>query len=231
MKPWMALSTARNGCRVWTRRWHSRYTCSDSSQNSLDRFSSAFSQSQSPQCAALEWQSHILAHAHGPQVLIQRDLRPLHRGSHRNAGRYLLKSTQCKKTQCFSCFLEFASSSHRVKVFSVTQALRGEDNYVRGHWNRNPTIVQTDSEWQWLPLALSIKDLAAPSGRLDPLCKKRATLMLRGWWSQRKLISAEGGADPEDQQRRLKSVVLYGISHCCVFIPLTSCQHLLLCLL
>lgn len=158
------------------------------------RFPSPISRSQSPHCAALDWQSHLLIHIHGPQVLIQctdLTLRQPHRCSSLTiSARYLLKSTWRNKTQCLSCFLEF-SPSRWVKVFTVTQALQDKDNNVRGRWNRNPASVQTDQEWWWLPVAPSIKDLAVPNRRLDPLCRSEALSCCSGdevresWYQQR----------------------------------------------
>lgn len=91
---WKIVNKAPSGCELWdtstnktlarSQHWqewvqgsekkddevnHSRYR--DFRQNALHHFSSPISQSWSPQCAALEWQSHILTHVHGPQVLIQ----------------------------------------------------------------------------------------------------------------------------------------------------------------
>lgn len=112
---------------------HSRYSC----LNTLQHISPPISQSHSPQCAALEWQSH------SPTRSWSSSAHTIYWFDHISAARYLLKSTRHSKTQCLSCFLEFVSSP-RIKVFTVTQALRGEDNNVRGHWNRNPASAQTD---------------------------------------------------------------------------------------
>lgn len=111
-----------------------------------------------------------------------------------------------------------------VCLFSQGQGLHGNPSSPRRGQQCQGTLKQKSSlRSEWLRVAViacnvSIKDLAAPTGRLDPLCKKRATLLLRGWWSQRKLIAAEGGAYPEEPQWRLTSVVQYGINHCSVFV-------------
>lgn len=92
----------------------SRHTCPYCCWTSTRRFSSPISRFQSPHCAALEWQSHLLIHVHGPQVLIQcTDLtlrQPLCCSSRTNSVRCLLKSTRRNKTQCLSSFLPLAVS-------------------------------------------------------------------------------------------------------------------------